>query len=86
MFMRVPIILPELDVSPVRLSVWFADAGDTVYDGDRLVEVLFDGATFDVAAPAGGTLAEKCALPDDALVAGQVLGIIETATENGSAN
>ena len=73
--MQVPIVLPELDAIPVRLSVWFADAGDAVYDGDRLVEVLLDGATFDVAAPAAGTLAEKLALPDDILVSGQVLGI-----------
>jgi pyruvate/2-oxoglutarate dehydrogenase complex dihydrolipoamide acyltransferase (E2) component len=59
------------------LSVWFADAGDAVYEGDRLVEVLIGEATFDVSAPATGRLAEKHALPDDPLQPGQVLGLLE---------
>jgi pyruvate/2-oxoglutarate dehydrogenase complex dihydrolipoamide acyltransferase (E2) component len=75
--MRTDILLPELGTAPVVLSVWFADLGDTVYEGDRLVEVLADGATFDVPAPATGRLAEKWALPDDPLVPGQILGTVE---------
>ena len=75
--MRTEIILPELGAGPVTLSVWFADLGDPVYEGDRLVEVLAGGATFDVAAPATGRLAEKRALPDDPLSPGQVLGAVE---------
>jgi pyruvate/2-oxoglutarate dehydrogenase complex dihydrolipoamide acyltransferase (E2) component len=75
--MRTDILLPELGAAPVVLSVWFADLGDTVYEGDRLVEVLAGGATFDVAAPATGKLAEKRALPDDPLAPGQVLGTVE---------
>jgi pyruvate/2-oxoglutarate dehydrogenase complex dihydrolipoamide acyltransferase (E2) component len=75
--MRAEIILPELGAAPVRLSVWFADPGDDVYEGDRLVEVLVAGATFDVASPATGRLVERRAFPDDPLVAGQVLGWVE---------
>jgi pyruvate/2-oxoglutarate dehydrogenase complex dihydrolipoamide acyltransferase (E2) component len=71
------IALPELGTTPVRLSVWFADAGDLVYEGDRLVEVLVGGATFDVAAPATGRLVEKRAFPDDTLQPGQILGLVE---------
>jgi pyruvate/2-oxoglutarate dehydrogenase complex dihydrolipoamide acyltransferase (E2) component len=75
--MRVDILLPELGAAPLMLSVWFADLGDRVYEGDRLVEVLADGATFDVSAPATGRLAEKRVLPDDRLAPGQVLGVVE---------
>ena len=76
--MRVEILLPELGAGPLLLSVWFADLGDVVYEGDRLVEVLATGgATFDVSAPATGRLAEKRALPDDRLTPGQVLGAVE---------
>jgi pyruvate/2-oxoglutarate dehydrogenase complex dihydrolipoamide acyltransferase (E2) component len=75
--MHADILLPELGAAPLVLSVWFADLGDYVYEGDRLVEVLADGATFDVAAPATGRLAEKRALPDDPLSPGQVLGTVE---------
>lgn len=75
--MRAEVILPELGSSPARLSVWFARPGDLVYEGDRLVEVLVEGATFDVPAPATGRLAEKWAYPDDPLRPGQVLGVVD---------
>jgi pyruvate/2-oxoglutarate dehydrogenase complex dihydrolipoamide acyltransferase (E2) component len=73
------VLLPELGVGPVRLSVWFADVGDAVYEGDRLVEVRAGAATFDVAAPATGRLREKYAYTDDALLPGQVLGTVESS-------
>jgi pyruvate/2-oxoglutarate dehydrogenase complex dihydrolipoamide acyltransferase (E2) component len=75
--MQAEIRLPELGTRPVVLSVWFADAGETVFEGDRLVEVLVAGATFDVAAPGTGRLVEKRSLPNDILQPGQVLGIVE---------
>jgi pyruvate/2-oxoglutarate dehydrogenase complex dihydrolipoamide acyltransferase (E2) component len=75
--MRTEVIVPDLGV-PAQLSVWFADPGDPVYAGDRLVEVLVNGATFDVSAPATGYLIEKWAWPGDALVAGQPLGVVES--------
>jgi pyruvate/2-oxoglutarate dehydrogenase complex dihydrolipoamide acyltransferase (E2) component len=76
--MRASVILPELGAAPVVLSAWFADTGEPVFAGDRLVEVLVGGATFDVSAPASGRLVEKRALPDDPLAPGQVLGMVET--------
>jgi len=75
--MRAEIILPDLGISPVVLSVWFADPGDEVFQGDRLVEVLAGGATFDVPAPVSGRLAEQRAFADDPLLPGQVLGVVE---------
>jgi pyruvate/2-oxoglutarate dehydrogenase complex dihydrolipoamide acyltransferase (E2) component len=75
--MRSEIRLPDLGAGPVVLSVWFADVGEWVYEGDRLVEVLVGGATFDVAAPATGRLAEKLALVNDPVQPGQVLGVVD---------
>lgn len=80
--MRAEIRLPDLGAGPAVLSLWFADLGDFVYEGDRLVEILVGGATFDVSAPASGRLAEKRAWADLPLTPGQVLGIVEVA-ENG---
>jgi pyruvate/2-oxoglutarate dehydrogenase complex dihydrolipoamide acyltransferase (E2) component len=71
------VVLPELGAAPVRLSVWFADPGDPVFAGDRLVEVRAEGVTFDVPAPASGRLAEKWVHPEDPLRPGQVLGLVE---------
>jgi pyruvate/2-oxoglutarate dehydrogenase complex dihydrolipoamide acyltransferase (E2) component len=76
--MRVEIVLPEIGADPVILSLWFVDPGDVIYEGDRVVEILSNGATFDVPAPATGRFIEKRALPDDPLVPGQVLGVVET--------
>ncbi|MGF1583477.1 MAG: biotin/lipoyl-containing protein [Gemmataceae bacterium] len=75
--MFAPIRLPDLKVSSVVLSVWYAQPGDEVFEGDRLVEVLVGSATFDVPAPATGKLVEQKVWAGDSLVAGQVLGTIE---------
>ena len=75
--MQTPIVLPDLGADPVRLSVWFVDPGDRVYEGDKVVEVLSNGATFDVPSPVTGRFVEKKAHPDDRLVPGQVLGLVE---------
>lgn len=75
--MSVPILMPELGVPRATLSLWFVEEGFPVEEGDRLVEILAGAATFDVSAPASGRLVQRFAFPDDALVAGQVLGYIE---------
>src|SRR5207248_6791836 len=78
--MRAQITLPELGLPGhlrVTLSVWYARPGDFVFEGDRLVEVLTDGATFDVPSPATGLLVERRAYPRDVLRPGQVLGLVE---------
>jgi pyruvate/2-oxoglutarate dehydrogenase complex dihydrolipoamide acyltransferase (E2) component len=83
--MRTEITLPELglpDGLPVTLSVWYAEPGDFVFEGDRLVEVLTDGATFDVPSPATGLLVERWAYPRDVLRPGQVLGVVEAEDED----
>lgn len=78
--MRTPVVLPDLGAAPVRLSLWYVAPGDFVYEGDRLLEVLTAGATFDVAAPVTGQLVERHAWPRDVLAPGQVLGIVEAAS------
>jgi pyruvate/2-oxoglutarate dehydrogenase complex dihydrolipoamide acyltransferase (E2) component len=81
--MRTPLVLPDVGAGPVQLSLWLAEAGDTVFEGDRLVEVLAAGATFDVPAPVTGRLVERHAWPRDVLVPGQVLGVLEAEEETG---
>lgn len=81
--MRAEILLPELGAAPVVVSAWFADPGEAVYEGDRLVEVVVGGATFDVSSPATGRLIEKLALADDPVLPGQVLGLVEVDSGHG---
>lgn len=73
------IILPDLGAPRAWLSVWFADTGEMIYEGDRLVEVLIDGATFDVAAPATGRLVAKHAHADQPVCPGQILGTLDVS-------
>jgi pyruvate/2-oxoglutarate dehydrogenase complex dihydrolipoamide acyltransferase (E2) component len=78
---KIAIILPDVGAAPVVLSIWFADPGDVVFEGDRLVEVLVGGATFDVSSPATGRLVEKQARRNQPLTPGQVLGFVEVEGE-----
>lgn len=78
--MRVPVTLPDLGVPRASVSLWFVDAGGPVEEGERLVEILAGAATFDVAAPAAGRLIERCALPTDRVLPGQILGYVEDGT------
>jgi pyruvate/2-oxoglutarate dehydrogenase complex dihydrolipoamide acyltransferase (E2) component len=73
---EVPIVMPALGWPSARVSVWFAEPGDAIYEGDRLVEVSVGGATFDVAAPATGRLASQLAQLRDELSPGAVLGFV----------
>jgi pyruvate/2-oxoglutarate dehydrogenase complex dihydrolipoamide acyltransferase (E2) component len=75
--MQAEVILPDLGAAPVVLSVWYAEPGEWVYEGDRLVEVLVLGATFDLSAPATGRLVDRRAVVNERLQPGQVLGIVE---------
>jgi len=81
---RVAIILPDVGATPVVLSAWFADPGDAVFEGDRLVEVLVGGATFDVSSPASGRLVEKRARVNERLAPGQVLGFVQPDNDDVS--
>ncbi len=73
----VPIMLPDLGAARAVLSLWYVKPGERVFEGDRVAEVLIPGATFDVHAPATGTLRDRLALPNDPLTPGQVLGTIQ---------
>lgn len=74
---RTPIALPPLGAERATFSLWYVLPGDRVFEGDRVAEVLIPGASIDVSAPANGLFAERLVLPNDPLIAGQVLGTIE---------
>lgn len=70
------VLLPEIGAEPVHLSAWLVHPGDAVFEGDRVVEVLVGGATFDVPSPATGRLVEQRVWGNDLLRTGQVLGVV----------
>lgn len=73
------VILPDLGTGPdepILVSHWFAARGESVWEGDRLVEVLVGPATFDVPAPTTGRLAAIHGREDDHVRPGAVLGLL----------
>jgi pyruvate/2-oxoglutarate dehydrogenase complex dihydrolipoamide acyltransferase (E2) component len=78
--MRTPLTLPDLGPAgeELRVSCWLVDLGDAIDEGDRVVEILMDGITFDVLAERSGTLT-RIERPLDAVVkTGDVLGWLES--------
>ncbi len=79
---RTPITLPDLGTSgeAVRVSAWLIDVGQTVIAGDRIVEVLVPGITFDLEAERTGELVEICRAVDAIVEPGDILGWIACET------
>jgi pyruvate/2-oxoglutarate dehydrogenase complex dihydrolipoamide acyltransferase (E2) component len=74
--MSTPVVLPELG-GAATVSLWFVAVGERVLAGDRLLEVLLPGATFDVAAPVSGRLRERGVRTNAVVSAGQVLAWLD---------
>ena len=82
--MQAPVVLPELGVdasTEMLVSFWFADEGEVVLEGDRLVEILAGSVTIDVPAPANGRLVELRVAEEDVVRSGDVLALLETDEE-----
>jgi pyruvate/2-oxoglutarate dehydrogenase complex dihydrolipoamide acyltransferase (E2) component len=73
----VSVTLPNLGADRVTFSLWYVRPGDRILEGDRLAEVLIPGATYDIHAPASGTLVEQVVFPNDPLPSNCVLGWIQ---------
>jgi pyruvate/2-oxoglutarate dehydrogenase complex dihydrolipoamide acyltransferase (E2) component len=71
-----PILLPDLG-APAVVSLWHVQPGERVFEGDRVVEVLIPGAAIAVAAPITGIMRERIKQPNDRVITGDVLGVIE---------
>lgn len=74
------VVLPDLGEDAgdsAKVTFWYKSAGEEVREGEDLVEMMTDKATFNVPSPATGTLTEIRAAEDDEIKVGDVLGVIE---------
>ncbi len=76
--------MPQMGESVTEGTVleWHVGEGDSVAEGDTVVEVSTDKVDAEVPAPAAGVIAKILAQPDDTVEVGQVLAQIDT---NGAA-
>ena len=61
-----------------RVSFWYVDPGEEVEEGDDLVQMLTDKATFDVPSPAAGKVVALVAQEDQTVKVGGLLCRLET--------
>ena len=82
--METPIVLPELNVTdePIHISTWLVSPDEPVEFGDRVVEVLIQGITFDVSSPAAGVMGRIEKSIDAVVVRGEILGWIQSPVVN----
>ena len=71
--------LPSLaeGVTKAGVTYWHKNAGDSVKEGEDLVELVTDKATFNMPSPATGTLKEILAKEGDEVKVGQIIARIE---------
>ncbi|MCA9015159.1 MAG: lipoyl domain-containing protein [Planctomycetaceae bacterium] len=84
--MPTPIVVPALGNAQRRLTVslWLTRVGEPVVTGDRVVELLIAGVTFDVVSPCTGVVVACECQPGVEVEAGTVLGWIEPAVADDS--
>jgi pyruvate/2-oxoglutarate dehydrogenase complex dihydrolipoamide acyltransferase (E2) component len=72
-----PLTTPDVGASDLRVSVWLIDAGKRAEQGERIVELLAPGMTFDVSMPIAGRITAIEKPTGEAVHAGDVLAWIE---------
>lgn len=77
--MATPILVPHLSSvdQKFKVSLWLSRVGEQVLTGDRVVELLIPGITFDVEAPCSGTIVSCDCQPGAEVREGSVLGWID---------
>jgi pyruvate dehydrogenase E2 component (dihydrolipoamide acetyltransferase) len=77
------VVMPALGMAQETgvLLQWLKAPGETVTQGEPLMEVETDKATVEIEAPASGVLAQVTAQPGDEVPVGQVIALILTEEE-----
>ena len=68
--------LPDLGEdagNEARVAFWYVDVDEELKEGDDLVQMLTDKATFDIPSPAAGKVVELVADEDQTVKVGEVL-------------
>ena len=75
----IKVYLPDLgeNITKATISYWYFEEGASVIEGNDLVEIATDKATFNVPAPCSGILTEIMAHEGDVCEVGEVLAVIE---------
>src|SRR5256714_2761687 len=86
--MGVEIQMPQMGESVTEGTIleWHVSEGDSVQEGDTVVEVSTDKVDAEVPAPASGVISKILAQPDDTVQVGQALAELDTSGNGASAS
>ncbi len=76
----VPVYVPVVDLPDeiaLNVSLWYVEVGQSVIEGERIVELKFPGMLVEVYAPVEGRLVRINRQADHVIKSGDVLGWIE---------
>jgi pyruvate/2-oxoglutarate dehydrogenase complex dihydrolipoamide acyltransferase (E2) component len=82
--MKVEVELLDLvgeDADEATVSCWYFEEDEEIHEGEDLVEMLTDKATFNITAPVTGRLVEILAQEGDVVKVGDVVATLETVEE-----
>src|SRR2546423_5880699 len=84
--MGVEIQMPQMGESVTEGTIleWHVSEGDSVQEGDTVVEVSTDKVDAEVPAPASGVISKILAQPDDTVQVGQALAELDTSGNGAS--
>lgn len=79
------VMLPELaeGVEEATVSYWHFEEGDRIEEGQDLVELVTDKATFNLPSPCSGILVEVLSEEGKTVKVGEVLAVVEEEASNG---
>ena len=77
------VVLPELgeNINKATVTYWYFEVGSRVKEGEDLVELATDKATFNLPSPCSGALTEIYFQAGDDIQVGETLATIEEAQE-----
>lgn len=78
------ITVPDIGAKTLRVRVcsWLAELGETLHEGDRIVELSLPGMTFDINSPAGGRLISIDKTSGSEVHPGDILGKLLVIAED----
>ncbi len=73
------VIMPEIgeDITQATVSFWHVEEGEKINEGDDLVEMVTDKATFNVPAPAAGVVSEIMFEEGETVKVGEAIAVIQ---------
>jgi pyruvate dehydrogenase E2 component (dihydrolipoamide acetyltransferase) len=74
----IEVVVPSIEgVEQITISYWHYDVGDEIEEGDDLVELATEKATFNLPSPVTGKLEKIICEEGEVVKSGDIIGIVK---------